>query len=70
MTSLASKIFLNETLRGKFSKVKKCLDQKTKEVFAMKIMDKVKLKRILVSKNKKAYDSVQTEIAILKKLVS
>jgi len=46
------------------------MDQKTKEVYAIKIMDKVKLKRVLVSKNKMAYDSVQTEIAILKKLVS
>jgi hypothetical protein len=49
--------------------VKKCVDKETQQVYAMKVMDKVKLKRILVSKNKKAYDSVQTEIAILKKLV-
>jgi hypothetical protein len=45
------------------------VDKETQQVYAMKVMDKVKLKRILVSKNKKAYDSVQTEIAILKKLV-
>ncbi len=49
--------------------MKKCVDKATQQVYAMKVMDKVKLKRILVSKSKKAYDSVQTEIAILKKLV-
>lgn len=35
----------------------------------MKIINKVKLKKILVAKNKHAYHSVETEIAILKKLV-
>lgn len=36
----------------------------------MKIMDKTRLKKIFISKNKFAYDAVETEMAILKKLVS
>jgi len=44
------------------------LDQNTKEVFAMKIMNKTKLKKIFVGKNKHAYSAVETEIAILKML--
>ena len=35
----------------------------------MKIMDKLRLKKILVGKNKVAYSAVETEIAILKKMV-
>jgi len=46
------------------------MDQNTKEIFAMKVMNKAKLKKIQIGKNKYAYSSVETEIAILKKLVS
>ena len=45
------------------------MDQNTKEVFAIKIMDKVRLQKIFIARNKFAYDAVQSEIAILKKLV-
>jgi [calcium/calmodulin-dependent protein kinase] kinase len=34
----------------------------------MKIMNKKKLKRIFISKNKVAYNAVETEMGILKKL--
>lgn len=34
----------------------------------MKVINKNKLKKIIVGKNKYAYDSIQTEIAVLKKL--
>ena len=54
--------------RGKFAKVVQCIDQNTKENFAMKIMNKAKLKKIFVGKNKHAYATVESEIAILKKL--
>jgi hypothetical protein len=36
----------------------------------MKVMNKKKLKKIFLGKNKHAYSAVETEIAILKKLVS
>ncbi len=35
----------------------------------MKILDKAKLKKICIAKGKYAYDAVETEMAILKKLV-
>jgi serine/threonine protein kinase len=54
--------------RGKFAKVVQCMDQKTKEIYAMKIMNKAKLKKIFVSKTKHAYNAVETEIAVLKLL--
>jgi serine/threonine protein kinase len=44
------------------------MDQDTKQKFAMKIMNKTKLKKIFVGKNKFAYSAVESEIAILKKL--
>ena len=34
----------------------------------MKIMSKKKLKKIFISKNKHAYDAVESEMAVLKKL--
>jgi serine/threonine protein kinase len=54
--------------QGKFAKVYKCMDQKTKQTYAMKIMNKTKLKKIFVGKNKRAYQAVETEIAVLKLL--
>lgn len=45
------------------------MDQGTKQIYAMKIMDKLRLKKIFVGKNKVAYSAVETEIAILKKMV-
>lgn len=56
--------------RGKFASVKLCIDENTKQRFAMKVMNKKRLKRIFISKNKHAYNAVETEMAILKKLVS
>ena len=35
----------------------------------MKIMNKKKLRKIFIAKNKVAYNAIETEIAILKKLV-
>ncbi len=61
-------IIMKRIGRGKFAKVVQCMDQETKIVYAMKIMNKAKLKKIFVGKNKHAYSSVETEIAILKML--
>lgn len=55
--------------RGKFAKVMLCMDENSKQVFAMKIMNKKRLKKIFINKNKSAYSSVEIEMAILKKLV-
>ena len=44
------------------------MDQNTKVMYAMKIMNKIKLKKIFVGKNKFAYQAVETEIAVLKML--
>jgi hypothetical protein len=49
--------------------VKLCIDEITKQRYAMKVMNKRRLKRIFISKNKHAYNAVETEMAILKKLV-
>lgn len=62
-------IVLNVLGKGKFAKVAKVMDQATKAFFAMKVMNKKKLQKIFLGKNKVAYSAVETEIAILKKLV-
>eukprot|EP00347_Sterkiella_histriomuscorum_P018998 403343360 len=73
-TKINGKTCINQYLviqpigQGKFAKVVMCIDQQTKIQYAMKIMNKRKLKRIFISKNKHAYDTVETEMAILKKL--
>jgi serine/threonine protein kinase len=56
--------------RGKFANVKLCIDENTKIQYAMKIMNKKKLKRIFISRQKHAYNAVESEMAILKKLVN
>ncbi len=45
------------------------MDQVTKEIFAMKVMNKKRLQKIFLGKNRHALSAVETEIAILKKLV-
>lgn len=59
--------------QGKFSKVYKCQSESTGLFYAMKIIDKKTMKSMLqysINKEKKAYDFLESEIAILKKLVS
>lgn len=48
--------------------MKLAVNEDSKERVAMKVMNKKKLQRIFVAKNKKAYDNVMGEIAVLKKL--
>lgn len=45
-------------------------DSGTNQYFAIKIANKKKLKKKLMSRDKNAYTALQTEIAIMKKLVS
>ena len=53
--------------RGKFAKVKKVIDPQTKEEFAMKIINKHRLKK-KIGKNKTQFSFVEKEIAITKKM--
>ena len=53
---------------GSFGKVKLAMDVKTKEMYAIKIMSKKKLKRETVTTGKSAYDMVLQELEILQSL--
>ena len=53
---------------GSYGTVKLCIDTVTHAQVAMKIMNKVKLKRLFVSKSTTGYKLMQTEIAIMKKM--
>lgn len=58
-----------KSFRGKFAKVYKCQDDKDKKVYAMKVMNKQDISMMLKSK-KKAYEMLNEELVILKKMVS
>jgi hypothetical protein len=62
-------VLIKEIGRGGFGKVKLAVNQESKEQFAIKIANKSKLKRKLLNKSKSAFTQLQTEIAIMKKLV-
>jgi serine/threonine protein kinase len=49
---------LNELGHGTFGKVKLAIDTKTKEMYAIKIMSKKRLKKDTITKGKSAYDFV------------
>jgi serine/threonine protein kinase len=58
--------------QGKFSKVYKCLNEQNGLEYAMKVIDKKKMKGTVgynMGKEKRAYNFLDTEIAILKKMV-
>jgi serine/threonine protein kinase len=63
-------VLIKEIGRGGFGKVKLAINQKTSEHVAIKIANKNKLKKKLLNKGKSAFTQLQTEIAIMKKLVS
>lgn len=56
--------------RGKYAKVYKCLNDTDKKEYAMKILKKDKMNSNFKMAGKKAYNFLESEIAILKKLVS
>lgn len=43
---------------GKYSKVKLCVDVDTNKYYAVKIMNKIKLQRKIISREKNAYSNV------------
>ena len=53
---------------GSFGKVKLAMDTKTKEMYAIKIMSKKRLKKDNITSGKSAYDFVLTELKILSSL--
>ena len=55
--------------RGKFSKVYRCVNEHDGKDYAMKIINKKKLNRMFNFSKKKAYSFMETEMAILKKIV-
>jgi len=56
-------------IRGSFGKVKLCYDMNLKIYRAMKILNKERMKKKLVGKDKTVYNNLLNEIAILKKMV-
>lgn len=62
-------IDLIEKLRGGFGKVKLALNREDQRYYAIKIANKRKLRRKVVSLNSNSYTLLEKEIAIMKKLV-
>ncbi|CDW85374.1 protein kinase domain containing protein [Stylonychia lemnae] len=58
----------NQFNRGSYAEVFLCVNEETKQRFAMKILNKRKLNRIFISKTRTALQNVEKEIAIMKKL--
>ena len=52
-----------------FSKVKKILDSNTKKYYAMKIIDKARLRRKSISPVKSQWTLVEKEVAIMKNMI-
>lgn len=61
-------MFLQSLGKGQFGKVKLIIDSKTEEKSAIKIINKKKLKRKLVSRSLSAFSLIEREIAVMKKL--
>lgn len=55
--------------RGKYAKVFKCINENDKKEYAMKILKKDKMNNNFKMQGKKVYNFLESEIAILKKLV-
>lgn len=53
---------------GAFASVKLCEDKKTKEMFAIKIMNRERLQRIKQGKDRNAYDCVTEELRVMERL--
>ena len=54
---------------GQFGKVKLCFNTDDKKHYAMKIMNKRKLKLKFMGRGKNAYHLVENELSILKQIV-
>ena len=55
--------------RGNFAKVFACENQDDKKMYAMKCVNKKKLNKMLMGNKKAQYSFLESEMAILKKLV-
>jgi serine/threonine protein kinase len=55
--------------RGKYAKVYKCINDNDKKDYAMKILKKDKHNSNFKMQGKKVYNFLESEVAILKKLV-
>lgn len=55
---------------GSFSEVFLSYDVNSNKIYAMKVMNKVRLRRKTITMTANAFDNVKTEMAIMKKLVS
>lgn len=53
---------------GSFAEVFVCFDVTNNKIYAMKVMNKTKLRRKTISMASNAFDSVKTEMVIMKKL--
>ena len=62
-------IFISTTARsGSYGKVKLVIDSKTQTAYAAKILNKTKLKKKLLNRRVSAYNMVEKEMAVMKKL--
>ncbi len=61
-------IVVRELARGSYGKVKKVFHRVTKKIYAMKIIKKAKLKKTRLSKDRTAFDAIEREVAVMKKL--
>ena len=61
-------IILKELGRGNFASVKLVVDEKQKKRFAMKVMNKLKLKKKYLALRKNFMETISLEVAILKKM--
>ena len=53
---------------GNFSEVFACFDTNDNKVYAMKVMNKTRLRRKTITRSNSAFDNVKAEMAIMKKL--
>jgi serine/threonine protein kinase len=53
---------------GAYATVKLCIDKNNHESFAIKIMNKGRLKKIRTGKHKNAYDCVMDELKVMERL--
>lgn len=54
--------------KGSFGKVKKVIDKQTNKAFALKILNKARLKKKKIGKSVSAFSLIEKEIAVMKKL--
>jgi len=56
-------------IRGSFGKVKQVIDTNSKKYYAVKIINRDKLKKRKLDRTKSAYSLIEKEVAILKRMV-